>query len=189
VHSAAATRENEMMSSVQSGSVDERCQLTKGTKAAVVVHRSPVANDPAIYVIMGLTVLVLVACGGLVYMDSTLSDSEKLNNLIVVVFSMVATVVVFFLVMPKEFEVVSDASINVVTFVTVKWNFGNVTAAYDGEHSPSNWYHPKIKFATTCGNHVVVRRKHGGWDLLLSPHDPEEFIKAVFQVAAETEKN
>jgi hypothetical protein len=178
-----------MMSSVHSDSVDERCQLTKKNKAAVVVHRSPVANDPAIYVLMGLALLVLIGSGGLVYMDSSLSDSEKRNNLIAVACSTIATVVTFLLVMPKEFEVMSDASINVVTFVTIKWNFGNVTAAYDGEHSPSHWYRPKIKFATTCGNHVVVRRRNGGWDLLLSPDDPEQFIKAVFQVAADAEEN
>jgi hypothetical protein len=192
-HIGQLAREIDRMSSAQPGSVDERCELTKDAKAAVahphVVHRTAVASDPAIYVLIGLVLVVLIASGGLVYMDTTLADSEKRNNLIAVACSTVATLVTFLLVMPKEFEVVSDASINVVTFVSIKWHFGNVTAAYDGEHSPSHWSRPKIKFATTCGKHVVVRRKNGGWDLLLSPHDPEQFIKAVFQVAADNEEN
>ena len=99
----------------------------------------------------------------------------------------VAVVVVFALVLPRRFEVVSDASINVITFLSKKWNFTEICGAYDKQSPFAEWHRPKFKFAVNWHNRVIVRRKNAAWDVLVSPSDPAGFVAAVWNVVNEND--
>mmetsp|Transcript_10930 Transcript_10930/g.26444 ORF Transcript_10930/g.26444 Transcript_10930/m.26444 type:complete len:188 (-) Transcript_10930:1914-2477(-) len=84
------------------------------------------------------------------------------------------------LVLPKSVDVRSDGTIGIKTLVTT-WKFNDVTRAYESSFSPDELMMPRIKFATswTPPHRVILCRKNGKWDVLVSPVDAKEFVEAV----------
>lgn len=151
----------------------------------VVVFQSKASYHPLCWLLIALAPASTVIGLWFVVHDATaaLPEEEKARQIKVLIGTTAALVVVFALVLPRRFEVVSDASINVVTCIACKkWNFANVCAAYDKQSIWSEWSRPKFKFAVNFENRVVVRRKNGGWDVLISPTDPKGFVDAVWKV-------
>ncbi|CAJ1965213.1 unnamed protein product [Cylindrotheca closterium] len=87
---------------------------------------------------------------------------------------------VFMLVLPKTVDVRSDGVIGIKTMLTT-WKFTDVTRAYESSFSPDELMMPRIKFATTWKppHRVILCRKNGKWDVLVSPEDAKEFVEAV----------
>ena len=127
--------------------------------------------------------LSIIAAGMATWMDQTLSYEEKLQGLKILFYSFVFVIVLYVFVMPHRFEVLSDASIRVVTW-PMSYKFGHVTAAY--ENPPIFSLRPKIKFATDLTKRVLVQRKNG-WDILLSPDDPKGYVDAVRKVVSQSD--
>lgn len=126
--------------------------------------------------------LVMILSIVSVFLDSSLSPEERRSSLITLGLSTLLIVVMYLLVMPKRFEVRSDASIAVVT-LTFTYTFGHVTAAYNDPPLMRDCWRPRLKFATNLNKRVLVRRKHGGWDIVVSPDDPNGLTAAVWKVA------
>ena len=104
---------------------------------------------------------------------------------VLVSITIVLILVVFFLVLPRQYEVLSDCSVNVGSYLVKKWRFSNVYVAYDHQDYWSSMLRLKvIKFAFDVDKCVLVKRRNGAWDLLLSPNDPAGFVKAVWQVTS-----
>jgi len=155
---------------------------------AVVVFDSPASYHPLFWLFVAFVpVTTIVLNCWFVYQDDSLTPQEKETTTNTLIWTTVAVVVVFALVMPKRFEVVSDASVNVVTFVFKKWKFSNICAAYDQQGFFAEMARPKFKFAVNTRNRVIVRRTNGGWDLLVSANDPKGFVDAVWKVAIEND--
>ena len=86
----------------------------------------------------------------------------------------------FFCVLPHKYEVMSDASLNIVTFVMKTWTFRDACAVYDHQ----SYCSPKrqvLRLASDFDNCVLVKRKNG-WDVLLSPKDPGGFVEEFWNV-------
>ena len=156
--------------------------------APSVVFQSRASYHPLVWVLLSFAPIVTLASIGIVYSDDSSTEAEKRQAVLALVWTTVAIVIVYALVLPRRFEVVSNASVNVVTFNPFfKWNFKNVTAAYENQSIWAEWNRPKFKFAVDLHKRVVVRRKNGRWDLLVSPKDPAGFVEEVWRVAGDTE--
>jgi hypothetical protein len=123
----------------------------------------------------------------LVYLDETVTyeDMRSITNCLLWVTAVI--IILYSLVLPKRFEVLSDASIRVVMWTSLAHTFPNATAAYHNPPMQQNLFRPKLKFATDLNSRVVVTRRNGGWDLLVSLHDAPGFVAAVWEVAGEVE--
>lgn len=155
--------------------------LMKPDHSATIVFRSPAKYHLLSWVVLALGPVAILVGAWFVFQDDTTSYEEKRNAIQVMAVSMAFLLVVYALVLPAAFEVVSDASVNVVTFFRCKWKFGYITGAYDNIGFAEELTRPKIKFAVDFSTRIVVRRKDR-WDLVVSPKDATGFIKAVWDV-------
>ena len=92
----------------------------------------------------------------------------------------------FMLVLPHKYEVMSDASLNVVTFMIKTWTFRDICAVYDQQtyFSPK---HQVLRFASDFDNCVLVKRNIG-WDVLISPKDPGGFVDEFWNVLSKQDE-
>jgi hypothetical protein len=155
--------------------------LMKPDHSATIVFRSPAKYHPMSLLVLALGPVAILVGAWFVLQDDTTSNEEKRKSMQVMAASMAFLLLVYALVLPAAFEVVSDASVNVVTFVRYKWNFGHITGAYDNIGFVEDLTRPKIKFAVDFCTRIIVRRKDR-WDLVVSPQDATGFTKAVWDV-------
>jgi hypothetical protein len=98
----------------------------------------------------------------------------------VLIYSLLLITVVYLLVMPTKYEVMSDKAIRVhVAMPRVKYTFRNVARAYNAKDYKPGMFHLYIKFATDLRNKAAVERSNGRWTLLLSPKNVTEFVEAI----------
>jgi hypothetical protein len=155
-----------------------------------VVFESPAKYHPCTFFLLALapasTLLGLALVP--VYFDETVSDEDRRSITKGMLWATTVIIIVYSLVLPKRFEVLSDASIRLVTWIpSLAHTFPNATAAYDNPPLHQNLFRPRLKFATDLNSRVVVRRRNEGWDLLVSLHDAPGFVAAVWKVAGEVE--
>lgn len=91
-------------------------------------------------------------------------------------------VVVYMIVLPKQVDVRSNGSVAIKSFL-LTYHIDGVVRAYQAGIGREEFWRPRITFATRLGEgRVVIRRRHGKWDVVVSPEDPEGFIQAVEEV-------
>ena len=151
-----------------------------------IAFSSPASYHPLVWCLIALGPLSTLGSIFFVYNDDSSTDNDKRKAVMALAWTTVALVIVFVFVLPTRFDVLSNGSIAVKT-LPLAYKFGHVTAAYENPPLLEGWSRPRIKFATNFHNRVIVRRKQGGWDVLVSPKDPEGFTSAVWKVAAEIE--
>lgn len=105
----------------------------------------------------------------------------------VLIWFMIFLSMMFILVIPAKYEVLSDASINIYNFLAMKWNFDRIRAVYEQQSYWTVSHLNLLKFACDPLNCVLVKRKQGTWDLLLSPAEPAAFANSVWSVVADNE--
>jgi hypothetical protein len=167
------------------GHVDTTINSTSRPK---VVFESPAKYHPCTLLLLALAPACTLGSLALVYFDDTAPDEDRWSITKVMLWATAVIIVVYSLVLPKRFEVLSDASIRLVTWIPLlAHTFPNATAAYDNPPLHQNLFRPKLKFATDFNSRVVVTRRNEGWDLLVSLHDSPGFVAAVWKVAGEVE--
>lgn len=166
---------------------EEETKALSSHTQAQVVFSTPAVYHPAVVLLLIFSLSVPIVTLLFTYSDEQASAEEKKMAVRVLITTMVAIAIVFSLVLPRAFDVVSDASMNVTTIFGIKWNFTSITASYKLDSLFSEWTRPKFKFATDLRNRVVVRRKNGRWDVLVSPKDADGFVQAVWSIAGEVE--
>jgi hypothetical protein len=156
-----------------------------------VVFESPAKYHPCTLFLLALAPASTLDSLALVYFDETVSDEDRQSITKGMLWATAVIILVYTLVLPKRFEVLSDASIRLVTWIScvvdIHYTFPNATAAYDIPPLHQNQFRPRLKFATDLNSRVVVRRRNEGWDLLLSLDDAPGFVDAVWKVAGEVE--
>ena len=155
--------------------------------AVEVVFKSDASCHPLFWLI-SLAPASTLLCIWYIHEGETITEREKLAS-VVLIWITCAIIFGYLLVLPKKFEVMSDGSVNITTYVIKKWRFQNVCAAYD---FLSFW--PLMRrlnvlpcFACDCDNCVLVKRNNGAWDLLVSPQDPAGFVNAIWRAVREEE--
>jgi len=108
---------------------------------------------------------------------------ERMEMIWSLFWSFSSILIVFVFVIPVEYQIRSDASIDVST-VFKTYNFTDSCRAYKASGPFDSLSRAKIKFAMDLHSRVIVVRKHGRWDLLLSPVDMDGFIQVVNNVSA-----
>jgi hypothetical protein len=95
----------------------------------------------------------------------------------------------YMVVLPRKVDVRSNGSIGVKTSL-ITYQFSGVVRAYQAGMGRDDFLRPRLKFATAFGppHLVVVRRRHGKWDVVVSPSDPEGFILALERVVSQREE-
>lgn len=130
--------------------------------------------------------LITLVPGSSLWMVWFFADGEAMHGqegfvrLTVVLWIALLEILGFMLVLPHKYEVMSDASVNIVTFVNTTWTFHNICAVYDHQ----SYCTPRrqvFRFACDYDNCILLKRKKG-WDLLLSPKDPGGFVADMWNV-------
>jgi hypothetical protein len=153
----------------------------------VVKFRTPAKYHPFTVCFLALAPASVLFSLALVYFDETVSYGDKGSIINGLLWATAVIIIVYSLVLPKRYEVLSDASIRVVMWTSLAHTFPNATAAYENPPMHQNLFRFKLfKFDTDLNSRVAVTRRNG-WDLLVSLHDAPGFVAAVWEVASEVE--
>lgn len=96
--------------------------------------------------------------------------------------------VLYMVVLPKQIDVRSNGTVGIKSFL-VTYHIDDVVRAYQssgvvvGIRSDFFW-RPRLSYATHFGSGrvVIIRRRHGKWDVIVSPSDPVGFVHAIEEV-------
>ena len=105
------------------------------------------------------------------------------------VWTMITVLCLYMVILPKQVDVRSNGSIGIKTFL-VTFQFPSVARAYKSEpvlFQREDFQRPRLKFESHPWSKVVVLRRHGKWDVTVSPKDPQGFIEAIEKVVNELE--
>jgi hypothetical protein len=153
----------------------------------VVKFRTPAKYHLFTVCFLALAPASAIVSLALVYFDETVSYGDRGSIINGLLWAIAVVLIIYSLLLPKRFEVLSDASIRVVMWTSLAHTFPNATAAYENPPMHQNLFRFRLyKFNTDLDSRVVVTRRKG-WDLLVSLHDAPGFVAAVWEVASEVE--
>jgi hypothetical protein len=148
-----------------------------------LVYTSPVSYHGWNVFLFAIIPLSTVLSMAVVYSDRTVTRQIKTRDMVTLWVASVSIVLLLFLLLPRRVDLYSNSVVVVVTYLCSQ-EFSDVVAAYDDPATvPESWHHPRIKCTTNFVSRVLLRRKNGGWDVVVSPQDPKGLIDSVFQVA------
>lgn len=148
-----------------------------------LVYTSPVSYHCWNVFLFAIIPLSTVLSMAVVYSDRTVTRQIKTRDLVTLWVVSVSILLLMFLLLPRRVDMYSNSSVVVVTYL-FSHEFPDVVAAYDDPTTiPESWKHPRIKCTTNFVSRVLLRRKNGGWDVVVSPQDTKGLIDSVFQVA------
>lgn len=155
----------------------------------LIVFETLSQYDCIVWIILTIALLSVIFPLYFIWFDHSVSAEEKQESLGSLGFSLFSIIVVFALVLPTSLQVRSDGSIGVKTIFHITWYFSEVTAAeVETSLCSDRCGRPRFKFATSLtSNRVLVLRRRGKWDILVSPRDVGGFVEAVQTVAASTQ--
>eukprot|EP00977_Amphora_coffeiformis_P002104 scaffold403_cov157-Amphora_coffeaeformis.AAC.5 len=155
-------------------------------KAPKVVFETPSKYDSFVVIILSICLLSILFAFYKVYGDDNISDDERKQAYTTLIWTPVSISLVFALVLPHSLQVRSDSSLGIRTlFVT--WWFSEVTETVVNPPFSEHCRRPRYKFATALfRHHVLVRRREGHWDVLVSPRDVDAFVQAIANVSSES---
>ena len=108
------------------------------------------------------------------------------------VWTMILVLCIYMVILPKQVDVRSNGSIGIKTFL-VTFQFPHVARAYISEpllfqkDDFNMIQRPRLKFESHPWSKVVVLRRHGRWDVTVSPKDAQGFIDAIDKVIHQLE--
>jgi hypothetical protein len=148
-----------------------------------LVYTSPVSYHCWNVFLFAIIPLSTVLSMAVVYSDRTVTNQIKTRDMVTLWVVSVSIVLLMFLLLPRRVDLYSNSSVLVVTYLC-SHEFPDVISAYDDPTTiPESWQHPRVKCTTNFVSRVLLRRKNGGWDVVVSPQDPKGLIDSVFQVA------
>jgi hypothetical protein len=101
----------------------------------------------------------------------------------ILAWQVVILLVVYMVVLPKQIDVRSNGTVGIKSFLFT-YHIDDIVRAYQTGMGRNDYLRPRISFATRFGDgtRVVLRRRHGKWDVTVSPTDPVGFVHAVEEV-------
>ena len=159
---------------------------TKAQREPRVVFETLSKYDSFVVILLSICLLSILFAFYKVYASDSLSDDERKQAYTTLIWTPISISLVFALVLPHSLQVRSDSSLGIRTlFVT--WWFSEVTEAVVNPPFSEHCRRPRYKFATALFRHrVVVRRRKGHWDVLVSPRDVDAFIQAIARLSHES---
>ena len=151
-----------------------------------IVFSSRSQYHPVIVFLMSVAPLSIIVSIFLVLRDPSVQDSEREQGIRVLVCTLTLVFGMYCSILPKQVDVRSNGSIGVKT-ILFTYQFTGVLRAFEAGLGREDFLRPRIKFATSTNNRVIVRRRHGKWDILVTPEDPQGYVRAIEEVVARIE--
>ena len=157
------------------------------SQPATVVFASMSHYDYIVIAMMSLAPLSLIFSMIMLNRDKSLPEEEVQQKVWILVWSLILVFVIYMAILPRQVDVRSNGSIGVKTALFT-YVFTGVCRAYETGIGREDFVRYRLKFgASLTTNRVVVRRRHGKLDLLVTPSDPQGFVQAVEQVVGQLE--
>lgn len=156
---------------------------------AKIVFSSESHYHPLLWVIVAFPLVAIVIQFTVIVLDSTVVEFRKEQQAWSLSWSLILILGIYSLILPRRVDVRSNGSIGIKTFL-MTYRFKDAVRAYQAGLGREDFLRPRLKFASSFfpPHRVVIRRRGGKWDLLVSPSEPEEFIKAVEDVVSKLEQ-
>jgi len=138
---------------------------------------------------MALLPLTIIMCAFMISQDPTFDDARRIEPEWVTLATIISVSIIY-IFWPKEVDVRSDGSVGIKTFlITVLLT--DVSRAYEVDLEPCECmkFRKRIWLTTSFNRtSVVVVRKNGKWDLIVTPYDAHGFINAIEHVTMVNEQ-
>jgi hypothetical protein len=154
--------------------------LASRPMAPAVVFSDYIAYDRPIMWLLLLAPAATLGCVLLVALGTDKPPAERDLELKILCWTTVGIIVLYIFILPYRIYVYSDATVG-VRVIPLTYNFGDVVRAFVSPGMFDCAYRPRFKFATNLDNRVVVMRRKG-WDVTVSPCNPQEFVDALDSV-------
>jgi len=169
-------------SSANSAEQTNKCQLQGSDGHPVVIFRTEASYHPLFWLATLVPASILWCIWNVIKDEANHFHGQKEYVSIVISLWISFTFIMgCLLLLPYKYEVLSDGSVCVGTFVGKKWRFDSVRAAYDHQQYFSfqrGCHVLRFAGASRC---VLVKRRSGCCDLLVSPKNPADFVGAVWK--------
>jgi hypothetical protein len=157
------------------------------SQPSTVVFASLSHYDSIVMAMMSLAPLSILFSMIMINRDKSLQEEEVQQKVWILVWTLILVFVIYMAILPRQVDVRSNGSIGVKTALYT-YIFTGVCRAYEAGIGREDFVRPRLKFgASLTANRVVVRRRHGKSDLVVTPSDPQGFVQAVEQVVGQLE--
>jgi len=152
-----------------------------------VVFSSPAQYDYCILLIVSIPLaLILVQMTGLLITSAKVVEFERSGAVWILGWSLIWILALYMMVLPKQIDVRSNGTIGIKT-VMITYQFGDICHTYKADLGPkesgcsSHFGVARYKFITTLDSskHVVIRRRGGKWDVVVSPEQTDELLRML----------
>lgn len=153
-----------------------------------VVFSNPSLYEPWIVVVLALPLIALLIPIGLTLHDENAHFGYS-RKAWVLLWLVILILALYMVVLPKQVDVRSNGSIGIKTFL-ITYNFADISRAYQAGVGGEDLFRPRLRFATSFSQHhrVIIRRRFGNMDLVVTPQEPEPFIQALEQVLSQLDQ-
>jgi len=167
----------------------------------VAVFECPASYHPWTWILLGIAVSAPLLSMIIIANDRKFSSQKKREAHFALFWVAVAILLLYIAVLPRRFKVYSNARIAVITWLFT-FNFDNVSGAYrdvvfdedtvyetlSSDSLTTSKRRHRFKFSTNFNKRVIVQRKNGAWDVIVSPSNTKGFVTAVCNLAADLEE-
>lgn len=132
--------------------------------------------SPLVVWLLLVAPLTTLSCLLLLCLDDDSPPAERELSIKILIGTTLGILILYLFILPFRVSVKSDGTI-CLRVLACKYSFPGTVRAY---HSPGIWddsFRKRIKFSTHQDKRVVIIRR--GWDLTVSPSNPQEFVDAV----------
>ena len=152
-----------------------------------VLFSTPSKYDRWMTLILSIPLLViLVNMISLWVANANMSNFERSTAVWCLGWTLVFVGLVYMLVLPKQVDIRSNGTIGVKTFL-ITYQFGDICHVYPAAFGRETMMGARIKFATSFSSQLVIRRRSGKWDVLISPLHEQEFLQTLQSVITRLE--
>jgi hypothetical protein len=154
-----------------------------------IVFSSSSYYHPLLWVIVAFPLVAILIQIVYVLRDPNVLEFKREQHAWFLGWSLILIFGIYMVVLPRQVDVRSNGSIGIKTFL-ITYQFKDVLRAYQAGMGREDFLRPRLKFATSFfpPHRVVIRRRGGKWDLVVTPKNPEEFIQALENVVSKLEQ-
>lgn len=134
------------------------------------------------WVVLALSIpLVLIAFQMVASLIATkVYDFERSGTVWLMGWTFILILGLYACILPKQVDIRSNGTIGIKTFL-ITYQFGDVCHAYLAGLGAATFVGKRHRFATCLdpSNQVVIRRREGQWDIVVSPENADEFLRTM----------
>lgn len=178
-----------------------RSMSSSGSKAVGgyrVIFSSAAHYDQWILLVLLLPLALIIFQMVLLLVATTkIADFERSGTVWILGWSLIFILGLYMMILPKQVDIRSNGMIGIKTFL-ITYQFGEICHAYTAELGPTSSF--ALGPCTTKGGgghrfvtcfdptkHLVIRRRDGKWDVMISPTQAPEFLQILSSMITKLE--